>query len=191
MESIQNTLQPSAWVKNYGNILYQYAFSRVDDSEEAADLVQETLLAGLNGSKNYKGEASEKNWLFSILKNKIIDHYRAKAKKRSVQALPEINDDHDDHWFDGNGGWQLNGKPQQWDYAGTMTERKELQNIIDRCREDLKELQRQVFVLKYMEDRDADFICKVLNISTSNYWVLLHRCRLQMRTCVEHHWLKN
>jgi RNA polymerase sigma-70 factor (ECF subfamily) len=190
METIQNRLQPSSWVKNYGNILYQYAFSRVDDSEEAADLVQETLLAGLNGSKNYKGEASEKNWLFSILKHKIIDHYRNKAKKRNVQALPELNED-EEHWFDTNGGWQMNERPQAWDYAGSHTERKELQSIIDRCREDLKELQRQVFVLKYMEDRDADFICKVLNISTSNYWVLLHRCRLQMRTCVEHHWLKN
>jgi RNA polymerase sigma-70 factor (ECF subfamily) len=42
-----------------------------------------------------------------------------------------------------------------------------------------------------MEDLDSDEICKVLNISASNYWVLIHRARLQMRDCVEKYWVKS
>ena len=190
MVNQQSKLNPAQWVKLYGNVLYRYTIARVDDSEEAADLVQETMLAALKGAVAYKGEASEKNWLFSILKNKIVDHYRNKASRRTFQELPELDED-ESHWFDTEGRWQANGIPLEWCYSQTPAERKELQRIIEQCKEDLKEVQRQVFVLKYMEDRESDFICKVLNISASNYWVLLHRCRLQMRTCVEHHWLKN
>lgn len=190
MEKSNALLNPNEWVKSYGQLMYQYAFARVSDSDEAADLIQETLLAALKGLDNFKGEASEKNWLFSILKNKIVDFYRRKASNRNTQQLPELNEG-DDAWFNGEGSWQTSSRPVDWNYSQTTTERKELHTIIEQCKEDLKEVQRQVFVLKYMEERDADFICKVLNISASNYWVLLHRCRLQMRTCVEHYWLKN
>jgi len=47
-----------------------------------------------------------------------------------------------------------------------------------------------VFTLRHLEDLESDEICKVLNISTSNYWVLIYRARLQMRDCVEKKWLK-
>lgn len=190
MERKTGELNPSCWVKEYGNTMYQYSMARVNDEEDASDLVQETLLAALKSAPAYKGEASEKNWLFSILKNKIVDYYRSKAKKRVVQELPELTGN-EEEWFDESGSWRLQHLPQEWHFSQTTTERKELQRIIDQCKEDLKEVQRQVFVLKYMEDRDADFICKVLQISSSNYWVLLHRCRLQMRHCVEHYWLQN
>jgi RNA polymerase sigma-70 factor (TIGR02943 family) len=183
-------LNPTEWIRLYGQALYQYAYARVNDSDEAADLLQETFLAALKGIDGYKGEASEKNWLFSILKNKIVDFYRKKASGRITREFPDLTGN-EDTWFNEEGGWQQAAKPSDWNFDQTSSERKELQAIIEQCKEDLKEIQRQVFVLKYMEDKDADFICKVLNISSSNYWVLLHRCRLQMRTCVEHYWLKN
>jgi RNA polymerase sigma-70 factor (ECF subfamily) len=36
-----------------------------------------------------------------------------------------------------------------------------------------------------MEERDAEEICKEFGISTSNYWVMLHRSKLLMRACLE------
>jgi RNA polymerase sigma-70 factor (ECF subfamily) len=44
---------------------------------------------------------------------------------------------------------------------------------------------RPVFFAKYMEERDAEEICKEFGISTSNYWVMLHRSKLLMRACLE------
>lgn len=190
MQPERASLDPANWMPLYGRELYQYALSRVDHPEEAEDLLQETLLSALKGRDGYKGEASEKNWLYSILKNKIVDFYRKKAGGRKTQQLPELNSQ-EDHWFDEAGAWQEQSRPVDWHFTSTAVEQKELRRIIEQCKEDLKEVQRQVFILKYLEEKDADFICKVLNISASNYWVLLHRCRLQMRTCVEHHWLKN
>jgi RNA polymerase sigma-70 factor (TIGR02943 family) len=184
------SLNPAKWVHLYGQDLFQYTLARVDSRNDAEDILQETLLSALKGREGFKGEASEKNWLFSILKNKIVDHYRKKARSRNTQSLPDLTND-ENSWFNEEGGWYATTRPSDWEFGQTSAEKKELQAIIEQCRDDLKELQRQVFVLRYMEDKDADFICKVLDISPSNYWVLLHRCRLQMRTCVEHYWLKN
>jgi DNA-directed RNA polymerase specialized sigma24 family protein len=80
--------------------------------------------------------------------------------------------------------------PGEWQIAKIPSERKEIQRIIDWCKDHLKEVQKMVFTLRHLEDLESDEICKVLNISTSNYWVLIYRARLQMRDCVEKKWLK-
>ena len=71
-----NILDPNTWVDKYSDYLYNYTIVRVNDREIAQDLVQETFFAGLKSIKNFKGEASERTWLISILKRKIIDYYR-------------------------------------------------------------------------------------------------------------------
>lgn len=177
------------WLSLYGDFLYQYTLPRVNRSIIAEDLVQETFLSALKGLDGYKGEASEKNWLFTILKNKIIDYYRKKAMEQSVMSMPDLQV-MDDEWFNEEGGWAEKKIPKDWHASDSPVERKEIQKIINWCKDHLKELQQHVFTLKYMEDLDSIEICKVLNISSSNYWVLIHRARLQMRECVEKHWLK-
>ncbi len=181
---------PKKWLENYGNLLYQYALPRVNDSVIAEDLIQETFLSALKGLDGYKGEASEKNWLFTILKNKIIDYYRKKATEQAVTPMPDLKMVEDD-WFNEDGRWAENKIPKDWDASDNPAERKEIQKIINWCKDHLKNLQQNVFTLKYMEDLDSEEICKVLNITSSNYWVLIHRARLQMRDCVEKYWLKN
>lgn len=181
---------PEKWLHLYGDLLYQYTLPRVNDSAVAEDLVQETFLSALKGIDGFKGEASEKNWLFTILKNKIIDHYRKKATEQSVMSKPDLQGSEED-WFNDEGRWNEKTKPKSWHTSDNPTERKEIQKIINICKDHLKTLQQHVFILKYLEDMDSNEICKVLNISSSNYWVLIHRARLQMRDCVEKFWLKN
>lgn len=190
MEKQAIKANPQKWLPLYGDILYQYTLPRVNDSVIAEDLVQETFLSALKGLDGYKGEASEKNWLFTILKNKIIDHYRKKATEQAVMSRSNSQEAEDD-WFNDEGHWAENRMPKDWHASDNPTERKEIQKIINTCRDHLKALQQYVFALKYMEDLDSNEICKVLNISSSNYWVLIHRARLQMRDCVEKYWLKN
>lgn len=177
---------PHTWIESYGDLLYQYALPRVNDPGLAEDLVQETFLSGLKGLQSYKGEASEKNWLFAILKNKIIDHFRKKSREASVVTMPDLSSVNEE-WFDEKGGWIPQKTPREW----PLLEQKEIRRIINWCKDHLKNLQQHVFVLKYLEDLDSDEICKVLNISSSNYWVLIHRARLQMRECVEKQGFKN
>jgi len=74
-------LAPSSWVEKYVDSPFNHAILRVNDREVARDLVQETFLSALQNLSSFREESSEKTWLFAILKNKIIDHYRRRAKE--------------------------------------------------------------------------------------------------------------
>lgn len=189
MEKEYSKANPQKWLDNYGSLLYQYTLPRVNDNATAEDLVQETFLSALKGLDGYKGQASEKNWLFAILKNKIINYYKKKANDQSISLMPDLQI-LDDNWFNDDGRWLESKIPKDLDAFDNLIERKEVQRIINWCIEHLKNVQKNVFILKYLEDLDSEEICKVLNISLSNYWVLIHRARLQMRDCVEKNWLQ-
>jgi RNA polymerase sigma factor (sigma-70 family) len=80
-------LDPKNWVKAYADYLYMYAITRINDEEQAQDLVQETFLAGLQAMGRFAGKSSERTWLTAILKNKIIDVYRKRSSGLRTQEL--------------------------------------------------------------------------------------------------------
>ena len=94
-------INPNNWIDLYSDYLFNYTITRVKDRETAQDLVQDTFFAGLKSMKNFKGEASERTWLVSILKRKIIDHYR-KINSKKGQAEVKINFNQED---DNGGNW--------------------------------------------------------------------------------------
>ena len=90
----KHLLNPNKWIDRYADYLFNYTISRVNDREMAQDLVQDTFLAGLKSMKNFKGEASERTWLISILKRKIIDYYRKiNSKKGKAEVRITYNND--------------------------------------------------------------------------------------------------
>lgn len=187
MENKKNNTKPAEWVEQYADPLFRFAISRVGDSELAKDLVQDTFLSALKNADAFKGESSEKNWLFKILKNKIIDFYKSKARNLVSslnEHLAQANDYFDEDW-----NWQLSLRPQQWavDYSQNI-ETKEFYVILENCKKKLNEIQNIVFTMKYLDDANSEEICKELDISSSNYWVLIHRAKLQIRQCLEKNW---
>ncbi|QEC68052.1 sigma-70 family RNA polymerase sigma factor [Panacibacter ginsenosidivorans] len=178
-------LDATKWVNDYSDMLYRYALPRVNDSEIAKDLVQDTFLAAWRNYDNFKGEISEKNWLYAILKNKIIDHFR-KASTRLTDSLPGMADD--DPYFDEAAHWKQSMHPKEWDDSDSLVTKKEFYEVLSNCKNKLKQIQDTVFTMKYLEGLDSEEICKVLNLTSSNYWVLIHRAKLQLRACLEKNW---
>lgn len=58
---------PETWLNEYGGLLYRYALLRVRSETTAEDLVQETLLAGLQSWSKFTGKSSVSTWLVGIL----------------------------------------------------------------------------------------------------------------------------
>ena len=79
------------WFHKYSDDLYGWAYHKTSSKEVAEDLVQETFLSAVKGSKNFQNRSNPKTWLFAILNNKIIDYYRKKAKSASVMNDWNIN----------------------------------------------------------------------------------------------------
>jgi RNA polymerase sigma-70 factor (ECF subfamily) len=45
-----------------------------------------------------------------------------------------------------------------------------------------------VFSLKEMNGLDTEEICEILCVTSSNFWVMMHRARMALRRCIEINW---
>lgn len=194
LTSRNNVLSPDDWVDQYADYLFSYALARVNDEDGARDLVQDTFLSALKARNSFKGEASEKTWLVSILKRKIIDHYRkAGVRKEASLEQSEAYKVAYGHYFTEEGfmpgDWNKAHAPHEWKSAGSgRLEQNEFRRILMACLGRLPKAWSAVFSMKHMDEESSETICKELNLSTSNYWVIVHRAKLQMRECLEKNW---
>jgi RNA polymerase sigma-70 factor, ECF subfamily len=82
--AIASAVDGAPWLVEHGDALYRYARSRVGDRELAEDLVQDAFLAALESRDRFQGRATVRTWLLSILRHKIVDHYRRVAGSRPI-----------------------------------------------------------------------------------------------------------
>lgn len=185
-EQSARAIDPELWVDRYGDYLYAFAQLRLVDRTTAEDVVQETFLSALNSMKNFRGHSSERTWLTSILKHKILDHFRKKQREKTPHDLG-VPQDNVQQFFDEKGHWKEG--PSKWDTnPKKLLEQKEFLRILHTCLEGLSSRVAKTFVLREIEGLNTDEICKVLNISATNCWVILHRARMLLRRCLELNW---
>ncbi|HZY81588.1 MAG TPA: sigma-70 family RNA polymerase sigma factor [Cyclobacteriaceae bacterium] len=180
-------LNPDSWLTSYGDYLFSYCMIRVNHRETAEDLVQETLISAFRSKDSFKGESSEATWLVAILKNKIIDHYRKRDVLKDVQYyLESTEEDFSKNFFDAsNGHWLRDAAP-----ADLNIEQGEFEKILLGCVHKMPPKLVPVFIAKFFDEEDSETICKVHNISSSNYWVIIHRAKVLVRACLEKNWFK-
>jgi len=173
-------------VDRYGDYLFRYAVLRLRDRSAAEDLVQETFLAALSGRDRFSGGSSESTWLVGILKHKIADHFRRQAREAPA-GREELRDFPDPAAFDGSGHW-ISG-PAEWggNPADLLRQREFLEQFLE-CLSGLSASHANAFTLREIEGAAAAEICKVLNVSETNLWVILHRARSSLRRCLETRW---
>ncbi|MBA4318371.1 MAG: RNA polymerase subunit sigma, partial [Flavobacterium sp.] len=61
--------------------LFNYAMRITGDSDDADDLVQETLLKAFRFFDKFEKGTNSKAWLYRILKNSYINEYRRQVKE--------------------------------------------------------------------------------------------------------------
>ncbi|MBT8186721.1 MAG: sigma-70 family RNA polymerase sigma factor [Croceitalea sp.] len=178
-------LHPEKWVDQYADYLFNFAIARVSDTEIAKDLVQETFFAGLKSANNYKGDAAERTWLIAILKRKIIDHYR-KINSKKGKAEVRINYSSNS---DVEGDWLQEQVADPFAKSGDKSlENEELSLALQECIAKLPKKQALVFKMKTIQGMATEDICNELKINPSNLWVLVHRARTALMTCLNQNW---
>lgn len=184
-ESIRRVLDPDQWVSKYADILFRYAYLRLSDTSVAEDIVQETFLNAWRSRETYDQSSSEKNWLFTICKNKIIDHYR-KPGSKSIRPIDAYSDS---YYFDENDHWTNEAKPVLWKISSLPCDNEDFIRVLNKCRSKLNQTQQIVFTMRYIDERDSHEICHLMEITVQNYWVLIHRAKIQLRECLQRNWI--
>lgn len=176
--SAHNTV--TEWVNAYSDDLYRYAVKRITDENLARDLVQTTFLSALQSFHSFQFKSKPKTWLTSILKNKIMDHFR-QVYRRNETFIESTND-----WFDENGHWKKEYYPQDWgiDEVNVLDDPNFVETL-DGCIDELPERWQTSIRIKYFE---SDTSIDDLGVSKSNYWKMLERARTRLRLCLEAKW---
>jgi RNA polymerase sigma-70 factor (ECF subfamily) len=93
-----------------------------------------------------------------------------------------------DSSFNDEGDWRI--RPAKWAVDPMkLYEQKEFMDILYQCLGELPERQAEAFMMREIDGLSTEEICKVLNISATNSWVMLYRARMWLRRCLENSWL--
>lgn len=178
------------WFVAYSDELFQYAQFKVKFIEDAEDLVQETFISALKSYANFEGKSSPKTWLFSILKHKIIDHYRKTINNIVSLQIEEEYVAFSDTFFKKNGSWKKEFFELKWDSDSHLLDDNLFIETLSLCINKLPDKWRKAIQAKYLLEQEGKIICKELNISESNYWQILHRGKILIKHCVDKNWFK-
>ena len=170
----------SRWLDDHGDAMYSYAMARLGgNSTLAEDLVQEAMLAGIEGFASFQQKSAVQTWLISILRHKIMDHLR-KTRRRPELSLDAFFTDHE----------TLRDTPRWRSDAADSILRDEFREALDRCLESLTAPVFSAFLCCVLDDLSPEEACKILEISPTNLSVRLHRARLQLRRCLQNTWFR-
>lgn len=165
--------------------LCRYARSRLRDQAAVEDVVQETLLAALRDQSRFRDDSAVRTWLIGILRHKIADHWRQCHRRESNETDQTV-----ESLFDESGSWQR--LPGTWmPDPSQLSEDEDFWVVMEQCLDGLPLQAKSVFALRVIDGVSGEGVCKALGISATNLWVLLHRARLRLRTCLEKHWFSD
>ncbi|HWU82138.1 MAG TPA: sigma-70 family RNA polymerase sigma factor [Methylophilaceae bacterium] len=180
---------PHDWLNEHGDYLYRFAMARLRNPDQAEDVVQETLLAAIQ-SQSFAGQSAPRTWLVGILKHKIVDLIRRQVREQPVEGLGEdLPDDPGMDEFFEQDGRHWDDKPQAWDMPDNALEQKQFLGVLQECLDRLPAKLASLFMLREVQEEDNEKICKELDITPTNAWVMLYRARMGLRKCLELNWL--
>jgi len=158
----------------------------------AEDIVQETWLAVIRGLRGFEGRCTLRTWIFSILVRRART-LATREKRRAEIPRSQSGSEPDApsvEWEPGRGAWGLWEKsPVTWGLEDpeSVFLRQEALEVVQKAVAELPPMQRQVILLRDVEDLEAERICSILEISETNQRVLLHRGRARVRRALDHY----
>jgi RNA polymerase sigma-70 factor (ECF subfamily) len=170
--------------------LLRFAILQLRNETLAEDVVQEALIAVLEKPDQFAGQSSLRTYVTGIMKHKIIDALRASTRERQIDVREDqLEDEVIDSLFKANG--HTVERPRDWGNPDAILEQKDFFRVLEICLEKLPPKIARIFMMREWLELETDEICKELNISTSNAWVMLFRARVRLRECLELNWFGN
>ena len=153
------------------------------------DIVQETWLAVIRGLDGFEGRSSLRTWIFSILVRRARTIAAREARRVDV-AAPSVGVDGDPpvEWEPGRGRvglWDETPVPWSLEDPAALYQSREALEVVRAALDGLPEGQRQVVLLRDVEDLPAHDVCNILDLSETNQRVLLHRGRARIRRALD------
>jgi RNA polymerase sigma-70 factor (ECF subfamily) len=150
--------------------LVRFAARRLQDPALAEDVVHDVFEAVISGRAQFEGRASLRSWLTGILKFKLIDLIRQRARYDSTDAC-----DFDDTESPPSDDIECpSAGPQD------LAEQRELLAQVLTRIDALPPSLREVMLFRVLHEEPSATVCKRLGITETSLFVRLHRARKQL-----------
>jgi len=153
--------------------LYQYVYYMVKNQHVAEDIVQEVYIKVLKSYQNFRGDSSEKTWLFSIARHTTMDFFRKQQRQKNKLAS-FFNKDQDlarikDH------------NPLPEEVAELNDELQQIYQLLDHCTLD----QKNVLILRYIQSLSIHETAQILEWSESKVKTTQHRAIKKLQEMID------
>ena len=150
----------------HAQLVWRIAFRMLNDTHEAEDVAQESLLRLWDKAESWQsGNSGVAAWLTRVATNLCIDKIRKNRRLTTAEDAPERAD----------------GDP----LADAQIEHDEVRAAVVACIEALPERQRAAIVLTYYEEQPNQGAADMLSMQIKAFESLLFRARAALRGCVE------
>ncbi|HKA69391.1 MAG TPA: sigma-70 family RNA polymerase sigma factor [Actinomycetes bacterium] len=167
--------------------LLRLARSFVSTDDSAAEVVQETWLAVIQGVAGFAGRSSLKTWVYRILVNTAKRRGQRESRTipwSSLQTGADEGPTVDPARFRGPGEpWEGHWRefPAPWPSPEPAALAAEIRAVVTAALGRLPVRQRTVITLRDVEGLTSDEVSELLEITAANQRVLLHRARAFVR----------
>ncbi len=159
-------------VKTHQAALHRYALSLCKDASAAEDVLQETFLAAFRGAENFRGEAAIRTWLLTITRNSAFRFGRKRSgEPRAFENVSELENLSE---LGAAAGWGVSETPEFHVLQG------EQKNRLDEALKKMSEGDREVLILRDLEELSSQQVAEVLEVSDAAVRTRLHRARLRL-----------
>lgn len=159
-----NTTAFAGLLEKYQTMAYTLAYNILLNREDAEEATQDAFLKAFSSLQTFKREAKFSTWLYRIVVNTSIN--KGKKKKLSTIALEDMNS-------------KANVSFPSED-ALAAYHLQDQQRFIQEAMQALREEERLVITLYYLNELSTTEVAKVTHFSLSNVKVLLHRGRQKL-----------
>lgn len=160
--------------------LLRFARRRLRDAALVEDVVQETLLAALQGADRFEHKAALRTWLTGILLHRIADHVR----RSNHFARPAANSTVVTNDADEAPGNDHRDEPIEWRDPQRLLEGRQSIAALANCFDGLPALAARALSLREIDGWSNDEIARELSVTPAYCAVLLHRARARLRDCL-------
>jgi RNA polymerase sigma-70 factor (ECF subfamily) len=160
-------------VKTYEKSLFQFAFRLCGNHHEAQDLLQESLYRAYKSFGRFEAGTAFDRWLYQIIHNLFIDHYRKKKRRPLLTSIDEPLQHLESEKPLELPDWTTNPENE--------AVRKELGRQIQKGLAELSPEYRAAVILCDIQGLSYEEIAQVLNCSIGTVRSRIHRGRKALR----------
>lgn len=168
--------------------LLRAAQQQLRDPELAEDVVQEAVLALVQGQSRFRGESLLSTYAFSILRNKVADALRQRSRHGHLERYERDDGEAEDTGLEEHPEVHHHQEAAPWTLPEAAAEQRDFYRVLQAGLDALPARTREVFLMREWLGWDTEDIQASLGVSAANVWVMLHRARKHLRLHLTEHW---